>query len=226
MSRNSSDRSRWFVVAVYALAMAWVEAAVVYYLRTLVDRIDPYQANPLPISTGLGEAELVREIATLVMLLTVGWLAGASWRSRLGYSLIAFGVWAIFYYVFLRVMTGWPTSLLDWDILFLIPLPWWGPVWAPASIALLMILWGTLVTQFESPSARQRFKVAALACLGIALALYAFMADAIRVADRGTEALRTLLPVEFNSWLFCAALILMAMPSLETGWRIWRDKTQ
>ena len=156
MSRNSSDRSRCFVVAVYAIAMAWVEAAVVYYLRTLVDRIDPYQANPLPISTGLGEAELVREIATLVMLLTVGWLAGASWRSRLGYSLIAFGIWDIFYYVFLRVMTGWPNSLLNWDILFLIPLPWWGPVWAPASIALLMILWGTLVTQFESPSARQR----------------------------------------------------------------------
>jgi len=226
MSRNRPAGSRWFVVAIYAVAMGWVEAAVVYYLRTLVDRIDPYQPNPLPIATGLGQAELVRELATLIMLLTVGWLAGVTWRRRLGYSLVAFGIWDIFYYVFLRIMTGWPKSLLDWDILFLIPLPWWGPVWAPTSIALLMILWGTLATQFENPPARQRFKVAALACLGIALALYAFMADAIQVADRGTEALRTLLPVEFNSLLFCAALILMAMPSLETVWRIWCGKTQ
>src|SRR6185503_14790450 len=56
-----------------------------------------------------------------------GGLAGATWPARLGYSIVAFGVWDIFYYVFLWVMTGWPTSPLDWDILFLIPLPWWGP---------------------------------------------------------------------------------------------------
>ena len=26
---------------------------------------------------------------------------------------------------------GWPETVLDWDILFLLPLPWWGPVIAP-----------------------------------------------------------------------------------------------
>ena len=66
----------------------------------------------------------------MVMLLAVGILAGRNWRSRLGYSAIAFGVWDIFYYLFLKVMCGWPHSLLDWDILFLLPLPWWGPVLA------------------------------------------------------------------------------------------------
>src|SRR6267143_655713 len=179
MSRNNPERSRCLIVVLYAVAMAWVEAAVVYYLRTLVDRIDPYQANPLPIATGLGEAELVREIATLVMLLTVGWLAGAAWRSRLGYSLMAFGIWDIFYYVFLRVMTGRPMSLLDWDILFLIPLPWWGPVWAPTSIALLMILWGTFMTKVEwsAVSFRSHWKFLALGGIGAALALFTFMAD-------------------------------------------------
>ncbi len=62
---------------------------------------------------------------------------------------VAFGVWDIFYYVFLKVMCDWPRSLFDWDILFLLPLPWWGPVLAPVSIALLMIVWGTLASQFE-----------------------------------------------------------------------------
>jgi len=155
---------RWLVVALYAVAMAWFEAAAVYYLRSLFDRIDPYQPYPLPMADWFGEAELIREIATLIMLFTVGWLAGATWRTRLGYSVVAFGVWDIFYYVFLRVMTGWPKSLLDWDILFLIPLPWWGPVWAPTSIALLMILWGTFMTKVErSPvSFGSRWKCLAL----------------------------------------------------------------
>src|ERR1044071_8299763 len=140
---------RWLLVGLFAIAMAWVESAVVYYLRTMINRIEPYQPNPLPVSGGLGPAEMVREAATLVMLFTVGVLAGRTWRSRLGYSAVAFGVWDIFYYVFLKVMCGWPHSLLDWDILFLLPLPWWGPVLAPVLIALLMIVWGTLVSRFE-----------------------------------------------------------------------------
>ena len=61
---------------------------------------------------------------------------------------MAFGVWDIWYYIFLRQITGWPSSLLDWDVLFLIPLPWWGPVIAPVSISLLLILGGTIVSQF------------------------------------------------------------------------------
>src|SRR5262245_43389925 len=131
--------SQWGVVALFAIAMAWVEAAVVFYLRTMLDRIEPYQPNPLPEFGGLAKAELIRELATLIMLAIVGWLAGRTARSRVGYFLIAFGVWDIFYYVFLKVLTGWPRSLFDWDLLFLIPLPWWGPVLAPVSIAALMI---------------------------------------------------------------------------------------
>src|SRR6476619_1365482 len=141
------ERSRWLTVATFAVGMAWLEAATVYYLRAMVDRIEPYQPNPLPIRGVLGEVELVREAATLLMLLTIGMLAGRTGRARLGYTAIAFGVWDILYYVFLRIICGWPRSLFDWDILFLLPLPWWGPVLAPCCIATLMILWGTYATQ-------------------------------------------------------------------------------
>ncbi len=71
---------------------------------------------------------------------------------RIGYTAIAFGVWDISYYVFLKMMCGWPHSLLDWDVLFLLPLPWWGPVLAPVLISLLMILWGPFASQFERQS--------------------------------------------------------------------------
>ena len=133
MSALTRSRACWLIVVVFAIAMAWLESATVYYLRVLVGRLDPYQPNPLPIHGALGSVELVREAATLVMLLTVGMLAGRTWPTRLGYSAIAFGVWDIFYYVFLKVIYDWPKSLFDWDILFLLPLPWWGPVLAPMS---------------------------------------------------------------------------------------------
>src|ERR1700722_436606 len=149
MKSLNPNWTRWWTVAFYAMAMAWVESAVVFYLRTMIDRIDPYQANPLPIIGGFAAVELVRELATLVMLLAVGILAGRTWRTRIGYAVIAFGVWGVFFYVFLKMICGWPRSVLDWDILFLLPMPWWGPVLAPVLISLLMIFWGTLATQFE-----------------------------------------------------------------------------
>src|SRR5438128_12601046 len=83
------EGKRWLAVVLYAAAMAWVESAVVFYLRTMVDRVEPYQPNPLPFATGFALAELVREAATLVMLLMVGMLAGRTWRSRLGYFAVA-----------------------------------------------------------------------------------------------------------------------------------------
>ncbi len=215
MTRPARARTRWLLVVVFAVAMAWVEAASVYYLRAMVGRLDPYQANPLPMSGILEQVELVREAATLVMLLTIGMLAGPTKRTRLGYTAVAFGIWDIAYYLFLKVICGWPKSLFDWDVLFLLPLPWWGPVLAPVCIALLMIVWGTLVSQGAARSAAR--SVASklwwrLNWLGIALALYVFMADSLRNVREGIDATRTMLPTTFNWPLFVVALALMAAP--------------
>ncbi len=227
MNGTISSRTRWLLVAAFAVAMAWVEAATVYYLRVLVDRIEPHQANPLPMIGILGQVELVREAATLVMLAVVGVLAARTWPRRIGYSAIAFGVWDVFYYLFLRVMSGWPTSLFDWDVLFLLPLPWWGPVLAPACIALLMIAWGTLVTQGARPASATPLARAlhASGWIGIALALFTFMADALRAVPHGRTAVEQVLPATFEWPLFLVALILMAAPVVDlAGRRIsrWR----
>jgi hypothetical protein len=226
--RFSSSQSRWLVVVLFAIAMAWVESAVVYDLRTMVNRIEPYQPDPLPIVGGLGPVELVREAATLIMILAIGILAGRTWRSRLGYAALAFGIWDIFYYVFLRRITGWPHSLLDWDILFLLPLPWWGPVLAPVCIALLMLAWGTLASQFESGQPRKKGTgcLWALNFLGVALALYTFMADSLEVAGQGTEVLRKVLPTQFNWPLFGLALLMMATPVIRLCGQLWLRRQQ
>ena len=223
MNPNNHERKRWLAVALYALAMAWVEASVVLDLRTLVNRINPHQPDPLPLVGNLGNVELLRELATMVMLAAVAWLAGKNLRHRFGYFLIAFGVWDIFYYVFLKVMTGWPALLFDWDILFLLPLPWWGPVLAPVCIAALMIAWGTLLNQFDSGHhvIGASWMASALSLIGIVLALYVFMTDAIRAVPDGIEAVRNVLPVAFNWPLFTVALLCMAAPVINLMRQLW-----
>jgi hypothetical protein len=226
MHNRPTNLGRWLVVAVFAIAMAWVESAVVFYLRTHIDRIVPYQPYPLPIIGGFGPVEMTRELATLVMLFTVGALAGRTWRARAGYTVIAFGIWDIFYYVFLHVICGWPRSLLDWDILFLLPLPWWGPVLAPVLIATLMIIWGTLASQFERPCppGLSNWRAWGLNLIGMALALYVFMADTLRVSGGGVDALRNMLPTAFNWPLFCVALALMFAPAVKLARDLWAER--
>ena len=226
MTSHFSERTRWAIVMAFAIAMAWVEAASVFYIRALVYRIEPYQADPLPINPSLGNVELWREAATLVMIAALGVLAGRTWRRRAGYMALAFGAWDIFYYVFLRLMSGWPRTLLDWDILFLLPLPWWGPVLAPITIAMLMIVWGTLVTQSTGRATEARW-AATLAGIGIAVALAVFMIDAWRALPHGRDAVLQVLPTTFNWPMFSVALLLMASPVLhQLAFSVVRPKSR
>ena len=121
------------MVAVYATAMAIVEAMVVYYLRHLFAL--QYGALITPARFSFPQAylrhEQIREAATIVMLLAVAFLAGRGLLQMLAYFLFAFGVWDIGYYVALKIMLDWPASLATRDLLFLSPRQWWAPVWEP-----------------------------------------------------------------------------------------------
>jgi hypothetical protein len=208
------DRSRLLIVSIFSISMAWVEAAVVFDLRVLVGRLQPYQPNPLPHFGGLSQAEIIREAATLVMLVAVGWLAGDRSRTRFAYSAFAFGLWDIFYYLFLIPLTGWPKALLAWDILFLIPVPWWGPVIAPVAISILMIAGGLLVIWIggRARPACLNAGLFASGVLGAGLIFYAFTADALAASGGGLEAVRQILPVVFHWSIFLPGWLLMAAP--------------
>jgi membrane protein implicated in regulation of membrane protease activity len=56
-----------------------------------------------------------------------------------------FAIWDIFYYIFLWLLIGWPESFFTWDILFLLPVTWVGPVLAPVINSLTMIVLAGLI---------------------------------------------------------------------------------
>lgn len=146
LSKNLIERLFW--VGVFGLAMGFLEAIVVVYLRDIY-----YPAGfgfPMsPVSPQMYFVELVREVATVLMLLALGFLVGKNAIQKLAYFLISFAVWDIVYYVALKLFLNWPQSLLTWDVLFLIPLPWLGPVLAPIIVSLTMIWFGASLLMLE-----------------------------------------------------------------------------
>jgi hypothetical protein len=118
--------------------MGFLEAIVVVYIREIYYP-DGFQFPLKELPPRLIIIEWIREISTLLMLGSVAWISGKILLKRLSVFLFIFGVWDIIYYVGLKIFLDWPESLLTWDILFLIPITWVGPVLAPVLCSLLMI---------------------------------------------------------------------------------------
>ena len=147
-------RKRFIVIVIFSIGLAFIEAVVVVYLRTifypngfvfpLVDFIsDERWLHFLGV-------EACRETATLVVLFSSSWLFGNNFRTRLAYFLTIFAAWDIFYYVWLKALLGWPSSIMEWDILFLIPLTWAAPVLAPVILSSTMLIGAMLILNRES----------------------------------------------------------------------------
>ncbi len=189
-------------VSVFAVAFAFVEASVVVYLRAIYYP-DGFAFPLKAIVNHHLVVEICREAATIVMLASVGMLAGRNSWQRFGYFCFAFGVWDIFYYVWLKSILGWPASITDWDILFLIPLPWIGPVLSASLIAVLLTICGTDIVVRTSVAKyfKPTFTSWILAIVGTVALLYSFMSD--------TEAiLRSGNPLPYRYELLVLALIL------------------
>lgn len=195
-------RRTFLLIVVFAIAFACIESAVVVYLRMLY--YPEGFSFPLKlIDHRIIRIELLREVATLVMLVAAGMLAGLTQWQRFSYIMITFGVWDIFYYVWLNVFLGWPGSLLDWDVLFLLPIPWIAPVLVPVIISLLLILAGVLIIRTEEREGRFRPSplVWGLSIAGTLVVLFSFMVD--------TDAtLHLQMPRPFRWDIFAAGVLL------------------
>lgn len=139
-----SLRSRFLWASLFAIAMGFLEAAVVIYLRKLYYP-EGFSFPMVPMGQEVMTTELLRELATVLMLLSAGGMLARSALERFAWFIFCFGVWDIVYYVGLWAVLDWPSSLATWDVLFLLPVPWFGPVYAPVLVAIGLILLATML---------------------------------------------------------------------------------
>jgi len=202
------------------VAMAYLESAIVVYLRRLYY---PQGFNfPLVIiDVPTLLLEIGREAATIVMLATIGIAAGRTKVGKFAYFLYVFGVWDIFYYIWLKVFLDWPASLLAWDVLFLIPVPWVGPVLAPVTVALTMIGMGLVLLHLEQrgpvlPAGKTLWLVQVVASLVV---IVSFTMDVVpRLPDNGALLVQWT-PVYYRWWMLLLGQALAIGTFISWAWR-------
>ena len=218
LQTSKRDFSRIISVSVFAVAMGYLESAVVIYLREIYYP-DGFAFPLTTMDADIAITEIFREFATLVMLGSLGYIAGRTWLERFGIFILAFGIWDIFYYIFLYILIGWPESLFTWDILFLIPTTWVGPVLAPAINALSMVIFGAMIWYFQSrgkllPVRRWSW---ILLVVGSVIVIWAYIEDYVAYLHQYfsysdiffpgdlkslMDAAMNYVPADFNWWIF------------------------
>ncbi len=205
----------WVMIILFSIAFAWVESAVVVYLREIY--FDGDFKFPLVVFWEEGKhiidplvrIELGREIATIIMLVAAGCLSGKNGLQKFCYFMVGFGIWDIFYYVWLYVLVGWPESLMTWDLLFFVPLPWVGPVITPMIIALTMIVAGSIIISLDDRGYKIAWRWYDMAIeLGCGfLLIVAFCWDWRNILQMPGVMTRSGFPNPFAWWLYIPAYL-------------------
>lgn len=137
-------KKRLVWLGLWGVAFGMIEAAVVIYLRKIYYPAE-FHFPPVPFGDSLYWVELAREAATILILWAAAELSTKKLLTKFAVFMILFGLWDVFYYVFLKIFLNWPESLFTWDILFLIPWVWAGPVLAPVLVSLGLISAGIII---------------------------------------------------------------------------------
>jgi len=142
-------KQKLLLIIIISIAFAYIESSVVVYLRNLYYP-EGFSLPLKPIEGQLLLIELGRELATIALLLGVALLAGRTLMQRFAYFSFAFGLWDIFYYIWLKIFINWPESFLTWDLLFLIPIPWIGPVLSPVLVSVSLICTALILVSYDN----------------------------------------------------------------------------
>jgi len=198
-------------LSIFAVAMAYLEAAVVVYLRRIYYPDDPLSLFPLKVwAPSELFVELGREAATVIMILGTASLAARGGVRVLAAFSFVFGLWDIFYYVWLKVLLGWPVAWMEWDLLFLIPWAWLGPWPAPVVVAGLLVAWGGRVLAVDPPC-RLGGKAAVLTVAGTILVLLSFLQPAFGLLSGEPADVTAFEPVGFWWGAFVPGALLMGI---------------
>lgn len=146
---------RFCIVVVFGIALGYFEAAVVVYLRAIFHpdgfTFPMTEFGVTPLWKQILFTEVGREAASMLLIFSAAWLFGQNYRQRSAFFATIFAVWDIFYYIWLKILIDWPSSIVDWDILFLIPTAWAGPVLAPVLISITLLIFAVIILYHSYP---------------------------------------------------------------------------
>lgn len=210
MDKDNNTRTHILIwLTLFALAMAYVEAALVVHLRHLYYAHDPLALFPLQLLSHSDLAiESGRELATIVMLITIALLSERNPGRRFAVFVYVFAIWDLGYYAWLKLFIDWPQAWREWDVLFLIPWPWFGPWLTPALIAVLFACWGAWVLLSSCQPRFNRFSISLFVGGGL-LVLAAFLLPAAVLLPQGEQAFQGYKPDSFDWVLFVPGYIAM-----------------
>jgi hypothetical protein len=210
--KEQSIRKKIIWLTLFSIAMGFMETVIVVYLRKIYypHGFDfPLVAMDLDIL----KAEVWREVATVIMLVAIGMLTGKTASEKFAFFILCFAIWDIFYYVFLKLLLGWPESLLTWDILFLIPVPWVGPVLAPCLVSITMIILAGGIVYYSSKGYQTEIKRnewLTYIC-GSIIIILSFSIDTLKFISVSPEQPVTAVPTVYSWWIFCLGELMIVM---------------
>ena len=197
---------RFVIVVILSIAFAYIEAVCVIYIRTI---FHPDGFNFPLVEFGVGDLwkkflliEVGREVSTLVLIFTCSFLAGRNRLQRIAFFLTIFAIWDIFYYIWLRILFNWPVSIMDWDVLFLIPITWASPVLYPLLVSLAMLLFAIAILYRDY--SRRSLKVTRLELAGF---IFAGVLVVVSFCIAGVNITKTDFQTYFYRPLFAAGFL-------------------
>jgi hypothetical protein len=195
-------RKPLFNYTLFAIAMAYLEATVVVYLRLLYYP-DGFHFPLILLPAKITLIEIGREAATIIMLWMVAQIAAKDFRQKFAYFIFTFAVWDIFYYVWLKLFLDWPQEWLEWDILFLIPVPWVAPWITPVIISISFIVVSIIILKYPD-----RFAAKIFSASEWILEIVAGLIIIVSFTWDWQSKIESSAPDDFQWWLFCIGLVL------------------
>lgn len=211
-------------LTLFSIAMGFMETVIVVYLRKLYYP-DGFDFPLITMHLDILKAEILREAATVIMLVAIGILSGRTASEKFAYFIFSFAIWDIFYYVFLKVLLDWPASLFTWDILFLIPVPWVGPVIAPCLVSVTMIILAASIVYYSNKGYRTKIERGEwmLFISGSLIVILSFSIDTMKFITLSPDEPATATPSAYDWWifwlgeLFIVAGIIMFIKRIKNG---------
>lgn len=218
---------KFIPATVFGISFGFLEAIVVVYLRAIYYP-DGFSFPLTLLDPQMLKVEIVREFCTIIMLATIGWILGKTKGERFSFFIFVFGVWDIFYYVALKLFLDWPKSILEWDVLFLLPITWIGPVLAPVICSIGMIIIALIYVYMQGKGYEIKFRSLQilLITLGVLIIIYTFIYDYLNLFTENNfwsdflylvekkefwDVIQSYIPEKFNWLLFFAGCILIGL---------------